>query len=453
MQALEGMKTKTDVKYSYRYIWQVAYPILISLFIEQMIGMTDTAFLGRVGETELGASAIAAVYYMVIFVVGFGFSLGTQIIIGRRNGEEDYRGSGKVFWHGLYFLFCFAAIMIILSEAFSSRLLGGLISSDKILDAALTYVRWRVLGLVFAYTTSMFRAFYIGTVQTRILTLNSIVMVLSNVVFNWILIFGKLGFPALGIAGAAIGSSLAELVSLIFFLVYTCTKTDTVKYGLDRPARFEWKELKGMLSVSVWTMVENFLSVSTWLIFFLFVEHLGERSLAVSNIVRNVSGLIWVVLMSFSATCSTLVSNMIGSGEQDSVMKLIGKVMKLGYAVISIILAVFVIFPKAVISLFTDMPDIIEASVPAMTVMTTSYLINTGANICFNASIGTGNTRTVFILETIALAVYLCYCTVVCTIIKADIAVCWTAEHVYAASMLILCGLYLRSGRWKNRKI
>ena len=415
--------------------------------------MTDTAFLGRVGEVELGASAIAGVYYMVIFIVGFGFSLGAQIMTGRRNGEGQYSGTGKIFWHGLYFLLGFAAMMIVLSETLSPWLMSKIVSSEHILDAALTYVRWRVLGLFFAWTTAMFRAFYIGTMQTKTLTLNSIVMVLSNVVFNWILIFGNLGFPALGIAGAAIGSTLAEFVSLIFFLVYTATKTDTRKFGLDRPARFEMKELKGIFNISIWTMVENFLSVSTWFIFFLFVEHLGERSLAVSNIVRNVSGLIWVVLMAFSSTCSTLVSNMIGSGEEDRVTGLVWRVMKMAYAIISTIIVIFALFPKQVIGIFTDMPEIIDATVPAMLVMASSYLINTGGNICFNASIGTGNTRTVFVLESIALIVYVCYCTLVCTIIKADIAICWTAEHVYALAMLILCGLYLRSGRWKGKKI
>ena len=84
--------------YSYRNIWKVAYPILISLVMEQMIGLTDTAFLGRVGEVELGASAIAIVYYMVLFMIGFGFSIGAQIIIGRRNGEGNFRDTGKVFW-------------------------------------------------------------------------------------------------------------------------------------------------------------------------------------------------------------------------------------------------------------------------------------------------------------------------------------------------------------------
>ena len=90
--------------YSYRNIWRVAYPILISLVMEQMIGLTDTAFLGRVGEVELGASAIAIIYYIILFMIGFGFSIGAQIIIGRRNGEGRFKDTGKVFWNGLYFL-------------------------------------------------------------------------------------------------------------------------------------------------------------------------------------------------------------------------------------------------------------------------------------------------------------------------------------------------------------
>lgn len=109
----------------------------------------------------------------------------------------------------------------------------------------------------------MFRAFFLGTTQTKTLTLNSIVMVLSNVVFNYILIFGKFGVPQLGIAGAAIGSSLAELVSLIFFILYTRHRIDIRKYGLDKIPGIRWNILKRMLNVSFWTMVQNFLSLST----------------------------------------------------------------------------------------------------------------------------------------------------------------------------------------------
>ena len=86
------MKTK----YSYKQIWTISYPILISLIMEQMIGMTDTAFLGRVGEIELGASAIAGVYYLAIFMMAFGFSIGAQILIARRNGEGNYKEIGPI---------------------------------------------------------------------------------------------------------------------------------------------------------------------------------------------------------------------------------------------------------------------------------------------------------------------------------------------------------------------
>ena len=445
--------SKATGTYSYRNIWRVAYPILISLVMEQMIGLTDTAFLGRVGEVELGASAIAIVYYMVLFMIGFGFSIGAQIIIGRRNGEGKYTDTGKVFWNGLYFVLGLSGVIILLSELFSPWMMKFMVSSSAIYDAALSYVRWRLPGMVFAFATTMFRAFYVGTTQTKTLTLNSVVMVLSNVIFNYILIFGKCGLPALGITGAAIGSSLAELVSLIFFVVYTRVSCDRRKYGLDKAARLDLNELKGMMPVCVWTMIQHTISVSTWFIFFLYIEHLGERALAISNIARGVSGLIWVVLQAFSSTCSTLVSNIIGEGHQDKVMSLVRRIMKLSYYIICTMLVFVFLFPETIIRIYTDIPDLVTAAVPAMLVMASAYVLNVGGQVLFLAVSGTGSTKTAFRLELIALAAYMIYCTVIIGILKLNVAICWTAEHVYGGVLFFCSWLYMRSGRWKNRQI
>ena len=372
--------TKT-LNYSYSHIWKEALPILVSLIMEQLLGMTDTEFLGRVGEVELAASAIAGVYCMAIFITGFGFGVGSQIIIARRNGEGNYAETGNLFWHGVYFLICLAVLVIFLSDLFSPWLLGLLIESPEISAAAMDYVRWRLVGLIFAFVTVMFRAFYIGTTQTATLTLNSIVMVLSNVVFNWILVFGKLGFPALGIAGAAIGSTLAELVSLIFFIVYTATMTDCTKYGLNKRIKFSWKKLRYILTVSIWTMIQNFFSVSTWFIFFMFVEHIGERALAISNLIRSISGFLWVFVSAFASTCSSLVSNLIGEGHTDSVPRLIRRVIKLAYIPVTILAVLFAIFPEHVLRIYTDMPDLISDSVPSLFVLCFSYLFTCPAMI------------------------------------------------------------------------
>ena len=439
--------------YSYRNIWRVAYPILISLVMEQMIGLTDTAFLGRVGEVELGASAIAIIYYIILFMIGFGFSIGAQIIIGRRNGEGRFKDTGKVFWNGLYFLLALSAIIIAGSEAATPWAMKVLVSSEAVQEAASSYVSWRLPGMLFAFCTCMYRAFYVGTTQTKALTLNSVVMVLSNVLFNWIIIFGHCGFPALGITGAAIGSSLAELVSLIFFILYTRFRCDRTKYGLDKPARCDWGELKAMMPVCSWTMIQHVVSLSTWFIFFLYIEHLGERSLAISNIVRGVSGLLWMILSAFASTCSTLVSNIIGEGHPEKVMSVVKRILKLSYGIIMGLTIIFCLFPSAVIRIYTDIPDLVTATIPSMLVMCTAYAVTTGGIIFFQAVSGTGSTNTAFKLELSALVVYVIYCTIIIGIMKADIAVCWTAEYVYAIVLLIMSYAYLKSGRWKNRKI
>lgn len=133
-------------KYTNGEIWKVAYPILISLIMEQLIGMTDTAFMGRVGEVELGASAIAGVYYLAIFMLGFGFSIGSQILIARRNGEGNFRMIGSIFYQGIYFLLGMALVMFTLSRLFSPWILSHLVASPRICEAAVSYINWRVFG-------------------------------------------------------------------------------------------------------------------------------------------------------------------------------------------------------------------------------------------------------------------------------------------------------------------
>lgn len=439
--------------YSNKDIWKIAYPCLISLVMEQLIGMTDTAFLGRVGEVELGASAIAGVYYLAIFMVGFGFSIGAQIIIARRNGERNYKDIGNVFYHGIYFLFALAVVMFFASHWLSPLLLKKVVSSEHIYEAAISYIDWRVYGFFFSFAAAMFRAFYIGTTQTKTLTLNSIIMVLSNVLFNYVLIFGKFGFPALGIAGAAIGSSLAELVSLIFFIVYTSRNIDCSKYGINRFVHFKGRVLQNIFKISLWTMIQNFFSLSTWFLFFLFVEHLGERSLAITNVIRSLSGFPFMIMMAFASTCGSLVSNLIGAGKHDYVHVTIWQHIRLAYVFVLSLVLVYALFPQFIISIFTDIPEIIVDGVPSLWVLCTIYLISVPANIYFQSVSGTGNTQKAFLLEMVTLVIYVAYSYFIIVYLKLDVAYCWTNEHVYALFILLFSYYYMRNGNWRDTKI
>ena len=442
-----------QTRYTNREIWHIAYPILISLLMEQMIGMTDTAFLGRVGEVELGASAIAGVFYMVIFMVAFGFSIGTQILIARRNGEGNYREIGQLFYHGICFQVGLAAVMFILSYFFSPMILERIIASPDVCRAAESYLHWRVFGAFFSFSAVIFRAFFLGTVQTKTLTLNSVVMVLSNVVFNYLLIFGNFGFPKMGIAGAALGSSLAEGVSLLFFILYTRTRIDIRRYGLDRIPRLRAGILRRMLNVSLWTMIQNFFSLSTWFLFFLYIEHLGERALAVTNIVRSASGLLFMVVMAFASTCGSLTSNLIGRGHSAQVPGLIGQHIRLAYLFVVPLAVLFVLFPTLVLGIYTDMDDLQQAAIPSLWMMCATYLVLVPANVYFQAVSGTGNTRTALCLELSSLVIYTAYITWIILFLRLDVALCWSADIIYGIFILLFCWLYIRRGHWAGKEI
>ena len=440
-------------KYTYKHIWHIAYPILISLVMEQLIGMTDTAFLGRVGEIELGAAAIAGVYYLIIFMLGFGFSIGAQILIARRNGEGRFDEIGRIFYHSIGFLLVVALVACLTSLLFSPHILRSVVSSHEVCDKAVSYVNWRVLGLFFAFTSAVFRAFYVGTTHTKTLTLNSIIMVLSNVVFNYILVFGNFGFPALGIAGAAIGSTLAEGVSTTFFIIYTTRRIDCKKYGLDKLGHFSWRDLKGILRISTWTMVQNFFSISIWFLFFIFIEHLGERSLAITNIVRNVSSIPFMIISAFASTCSSVVSNLIGSGRVDEVKPAIRRHIVIAYCIVIPLVTLIAIFPTETASIYTNIGELQAASTKSLWVLCTSYVLTVPAFVLFQSVSGTGNTQKAFLLEFTSTAIYTVFISIVIMHLRADIAYCWFAEHVYSFCLFTFCFIYLKWGKWSKARI
>lgn len=439
--------------YTYKEIWHIAYPILISLIIQQMIGLTDTAFLGRVGEVELGASAIAGVFYIAIYMLGFGFSVGTQILIARRNGAKRFSEIGNIFYQGVYFQIALSLIMFLATKYLSPILLSHIISSEHVYQATMKFLNWRIIGFFFSFQMVMFRAFYVGTTQTKPLTFNSILMLTINAGLNYILIFGKCGLPALGIAGSAIGSTLSEMISMLFFIIYMRSRTNIRKFGLNIIPRFRLSALRKILTISIWTMIQNFVSLSTWFIFFVFIEHLGEESLAVANIVRGVSGITFMMIMAFAATCSSLVGNLMGAGKTDAVMPTIHQHIRMSYILILPFIILYAIFPSWVARIYTDIPELIQQSVPVIWSLCTAYIIMIPANIYFQAVSGTGNTQKAFLMEFVALIIYIAYGGMVIMEMRSSVAIAWTTEHVYALMIGAFSYLYLKKGNWRSKKL
>lgn len=436
-----------------RTIWDIAWPIMLSLVAQNVVNVTDTAFLGRVGEVELGASAIGGLLYTTLFMVAFGFATGVQILVARRNGEKNYLAIGRIFDNSFYFLGIISLIITSVVVLFGPALLKPFMASEAVFKASSTFLIYRVLGLFFASAGLLFRSFYTGITFTKYLSISSAIMAGVNVVLDYVLIFGHWGFPMLGIQGAGIASSISEVCALLFFIFITWHNTRLKQYGLFKLVKPNFGIIKKTLEISVFVMFQYVLSLGCWFVFFMFVEKMGERSLAVSNIIRSLYLMFMIPGWALCSATSTLVSNALGEGKPHFVIPIIKKIVKFSIAAMAITVTLAAIFPRLAISIYTNDLSLIEATVPSYYIILAATFLFMAMSILFNGVLGTANTKFALGIEVITLVLYLTSAWLFAVKLHLRIEYVWTAEFVYSSSIGILSYWYLKKGNWRSKVV
>jgi putative MATE family efflux protein len=438
---------------SYRKIWIISYPIILSLLAQNIIGVVDTAFLGRVGEVELGASAIGGLFYHAIFMLGFGFGTGAQILIARRKGEGHLTQIGKIFDHTMYIFAAFSMIIIVFTLWLSPKFLGYFMSSQAVFHASVRYLDYRIWGILFAFTNVAFRAYYVGITHTGLLGWSAAIMAIINILLDYTLIFGNWGFPEMGIEGAALASVIAEGVSAAFFILLTLTNPNNQKYHIFRLPRFNKEIIRRTWNISVFIMLQNFVSLSAWFMFFMVIEQTGERPLAISNIIRSLYLLLMIHIWSFSASVNSLVSNVIGEGNSNYVFPIIKKVNLMGMSISLGIIAISLLIPETLLKLYTNDQGLIQDALPVLYVVIFALIPLAVSINWFSGVSGTANTKVALLIEVSTILIYLAYVFITILVMDASLPVVWISEYVYVSTLGLFSFLYLKFGKWRGRKI
>ncbi|MCD4683659.1 MAG: MATE family efflux transporter [Bacteroidales bacterium] len=438
---------------SYKTIWRISYPIFLSLLAQHIIIVIDTAFLGRVGEIELGASAIGGLFYVCLFMLGFGFGTGTQILIGRRNGEKNFNQIGTYVDHSLYFLVVMGLILFFLTRIVSTDVLKFILSSENIYHASKEYLDIRIWGLVFAFINMAFRGFYIGITKTRYLAYTATLMAIVNISLDYLLIFGHFGFPEMGIRGAALASVIAEISAVVFFILITVIKVDLSKYQLFRFPKLDFKIINKILEVAGFIMIQYFVSILSWFTFFMIIEKTGERNLAASNILRSLYMIFTIPIFGLGSATNTIVSNLLGEGKQKSVLPTVFRLSILSLLSILGMIIITYIFQWDIISFYTNDPSLIEYTLGPLKVILGVLILFAVSIIIFNGVAGTANTKISLIIEIIAMVLYLSLAYYLAIATKSSIETIWSTEYLYFSTLGILSFWYLKKGNWMQKVI
>ena len=438
---------------SYNRIWQIAYPIILGSIAQNLINFTDTAFLGRVGEIALGAGALGGLLYLAIIMLGLGFGTGAQIIIARRFGENNLKQIGPVVEHSIYFLLPLAVLVFLFMRYGSVYFLELVVNSTEVYDGTIDFLKYRSFGIFFAFINMVFRSFYVGLAKTKVITYTTIVLATTNILFDYLLIFGKFGFSEMGIEGAALASVIAEAVAMLFFIAYTYVTVKFSDYNLFYFYGPSAERLKRILKVSVPIMTQSFLSLFVWFGFFLLIEKLGESALAVSNIIRSIFVVLMMPIWGFATATNTLVSYLIGQNRVEEVMPLIYKIVRLCFIGVLSIVSLGLLFPRFILNIYTDNMMLVDLGVPILYVVSVGALLLSIGFIFFNGVSGTGKTNVSLLLEIIILIIYLMYAYLMVYQLNLNIAGVWTTEIIYGLLLALFSFIYLKKGKWQTSRV
>jgi multidrug resistance protein, MATE family len=438
---------------SYRQILFMALPISLAMLVPQINFITNNIFLGMLGEQELASAGITGVYYLIFAVIGNGLNNGLQALIARRAGQNLPKEIGRLFFNGVWVALGIAALGIGVTYLFAPLVLRAFIHDPLIADQVIDFLLIRIWGLPFLYLYVMRNALLVGTNQTRFLVWGTLAEALVNIVLDYGMIFGHFGLPTIGFNGAAYASIIAEASGLFVIYAVIHFKGIHKSFAFFEQTTIDFSVIKLILTMSAPLILQFAISIMSWEYFYILIEHHGPRALAISNTMRNIFGLFGIFCWAFASTTNTMVSNIIGQGRQEEVMPLIRKVVKMSLGISLFIFLVLNLVPEFFLSFYSQGDEFVAEAVPIVRIVSVALLMMSVGTIWLNAVTGTGNTRVNLMIELVTIVIYCLYVFLVLEHWNLSIGWGWGSEWVYWISMFTMAFFYMRSGKWKDKKI
>jgi Na+-driven multidrug efflux pump len=334
----------------------------------------------------------------------------------------------------------------------ASGFCAAVFDSAEVAAAVSDFLFYASLGLPFQAACFAYAALLVALSRTRALIGAAAVLALTNMALDYGLIFGRLGFPELGIRGAALGSAAAELATCAFLTVYAWRRLDVRRYGLFRLRALSGRLARLLGGISAPVAMQALLEGARWFLFFVIIEQLGERPLALANIVYACYALFLIPAQAFAETGCSMVSKLVGRGREGRLALLLRTAVGQGYLITLPAAGLVLFLPRWLLAIFAGDPAIIADCVGGLRVIATALIVVIPGEIWLAAVVGTGDTRAAFVIE-LLLGTAMLGCAYSAASLELPLALVWMSLPLGWSLGLIASVAWVRGGRWKRLQI
>jgi putative MATE family efflux protein len=441
------------LSYDYKTILKVAAPLMLGTFIQSLVVITDASFLSRYSTISFDASGNAGLIYVTLFMGLNGLGDAAQIIMARRVGKKEESQIHEFFQSSFLVNILFALLFFLGVWFFIPDMLLSYSRNIDIANEQVDFLSIRAFGFFAAALMLSLNAYFMAIGKTWVIFLSTIVFALSNVAFDYILIFGNDYFPSLGVKGAALASVIAEILTVLVLLITLVATKEHKKHGLFRKISIHQTSIYRIIKVGAPLMIQGFFALATWTIFFTWIEQMGAYELTVSQNIRAIYFLAFVPIFGFGATTRTYISQYIENIDKTIVNKIIRKIQALTLLFLLIFFHGAILYPEKLILIINPKEMYVEDSVHILQIIAGSIFIFGLSTPFFQTVNGSGNTLATLIIELLSVFIYIITAYLLIKVYAADIAIVWLVEYFYFGSILLFSWGYLKIFNWRKMKV
>lgn len=435
-------------------VLNMAWPAIVDQTLAMVIGIVDTAMVGRLGAQALASVGLGAQLMQASTAIFGAVTTGTTALVARFIGAQDHEQAQNTARQSMLFGGILAASVATVLLLFAPSVLRGLFGSSEaeVLAGASAYVRIVALSLVPQFLLIVSNGIMRGSGDTktpmRIMALMNVV----HIFLNWLLIYGIGPIPALGLRGAAISTAISQVAGSAM-AVGTLLRGKTVLKVSFHRLRPDLAALRRVLRIGIPAGVEQIMMQSAQIIYTMIIASLGTVAYAAHRVALNAESLSFMPGFGFALAATALVGQSLGANDPQGAERVGGEAARLAMISMGTMGLIFCLVPGFFVSLFTNDPDVISASAGVLRIVAVGQPFLALTMVLGGALRGAGDTRAVLVIT--VLGVTTARIGVAYTLVSMGLGLtgAWIAMVFDLAVRGSLLFLRFRKGAWKHLRV
>ena len=346
-----------DYTKEFNYNLKLSYPVILGMLGHTMVAFVDNIMVGQIGSAELAAVSLGNSFMFIAMSLGIGFSTAITPLIAEADGEENFEVGKSTFKHGL-FLCSVISILLFLGVFSAEPVLYLMKQPSEVVALAIPYLNLVSASLIPLIIFQAFKQFSDGMSMTKYPMYAILIGNVINVVLNYLFIFGKFGFPELGIVGAAIGTLVSRLVMVVVLWYLLSQHHKSRAFVLNiKIFKLSKKMIKKLYGLGFPSAMQMFFEVAIFTAAIWLSGILGKNPQAANQIALNLSSMTFMVAMGLSVTAMIRIGNQKGLKRYKELRRIAFSIFMIATLFAIVFAILFFIFSGILPKMYLDLND------------------------------------------------------------------------------------------------